>query len=225
MKSYRTNAIVLRRTNYGEADRIIQVLTPNYGKVSIIARGVRREKSKLAGGIELFALTDITVGAGKGELSILTGARVVTFYQNILTDYERLQFGYEGIKQLSKAADALDEPAFFTLLSELLQYLDDLSIDLRLVRAWFWLQLSILLGAGLNLATDNLGRKLAEDELYEFDFQDAVFVPKENGKFTSQHIRLLRLLSARSPRIAMQVRDATIYIDDCVWLAERSAAH
>ena len=46
----RTQAIVLRRTNYGEADRILQLLTPE-GKKSVMAKGVRKEKSKLAGGI------------------------------------------------------------------------------------------------------------------------------------------------------------------------------
>lgn len=49
----RTQAIVLRRTNYGESDRILNLLTPE-GKVSVIARGVRKEKSRLAGSIELF---------------------------------------------------------------------------------------------------------------------------------------------------------------------------
>ncbi|HRQ86596.1 MAG TPA: recombination protein O N-terminal domain-containing protein, partial [Candidatus Saccharibacteria bacterium] len=50
MKTERTRAIILRRTNYGEADRILQLLTPE-GRKSAIARGVRKEKSKLAGGI------------------------------------------------------------------------------------------------------------------------------------------------------------------------------
>lgn len=54
MKTYRTQAVVLRRTNYGEADRILQLLTPD-GRRSVMARGVRKEKSKLAGGVELFA--------------------------------------------------------------------------------------------------------------------------------------------------------------------------
>ena len=51
-ESERLRAIVLRRTNYGEADRILQLLTPK-GKRSVMAKGVRRERSKLAGGIEL----------------------------------------------------------------------------------------------------------------------------------------------------------------------------
>ncbi|HEU4830668.1 MAG TPA: DNA repair protein RecO, partial [Candidatus Saccharimonadales bacterium] len=93
MKTYRTRAIVLRRTNYGEADRILQLLTPE-GKRSVMARGVRREKSKLAGGIELFAVCDVVIGEGKGELGILTSSRLIHFYGAILKDYDRLQFGY-----------------------------------------------------------------------------------------------------------------------------------
>ena len=69
MKTERMRAIVLRRTNYGEADRILQLLTPE-GRRSVMAKGVRREKSKLAGGIELFALTDVVIGQGRGELGI-----------------------------------------------------------------------------------------------------------------------------------------------------------
>ena len=60
MSVERTQAIVLRRTNYGEADRILKVITPQ-GQRSIMAKGVRREKSKLAGGIELFAISDMTL--------------------------------------------------------------------------------------------------------------------------------------------------------------------
>ena len=61
-KDLRTKAIVLRRTDYGEADRILQLLTPS-GKRSVIARGVRKEKSKLAGGIELFSVSDVLIHA------------------------------------------------------------------------------------------------------------------------------------------------------------------
>jgi len=74
MKTERTRAVVLRRTNYGEADRIVQLLTP-VGRRSVMARGVRKEKSKLAGGIELFAVSDVVLGQGKGDLGVVTSAR------------------------------------------------------------------------------------------------------------------------------------------------------
>ncbi len=225
MKIIRTKAIVLRRTNYGEADRIVNLLTPEYGKLSVMAKSVRREKSKLAGGIELFARCDVTVNTGKGDLGILTGARLEQFYKNILNDYDRLQFGYEVIKQISKAADQLDEPAFFDLLDQALASLNDEEIDLKVVKAWFWLQLAILLGVGLNLATDNNGMKLVEDARYSFDSNDSVLVFHENGDVRSDHIKLLRLLSAQPPKVAMQVQGVGTLIDDCLWLAEQAVAH
>jgi DNA repair protein RecO (recombination protein O) len=51
MRQFRTQAIILNRTDYGEADRIISFLTPDHGKVKAIAKAVRKSKSKLAGGI------------------------------------------------------------------------------------------------------------------------------------------------------------------------------
>ena len=73
MKSERLRAIVLRRTNYGEADRIVQFLTP-MGRRSAMARSVRKEKSRLAGGIELFAVCDVVLTKGRGNLAVLTSA-------------------------------------------------------------------------------------------------------------------------------------------------------
>ncbi len=225
MSTVRTKAIILRRTNYGEADRILQLITPTDGKISVIARGVRREKSRLAGGVELFARSDVTIHQGKGDLSVLTGARLEKFYSSILQDYERLQFGYEAIKQIAKAAESLDEPAFFTLLDETFAALDDKQIILVATKTWFWLQLGILLGIGLNLATDDKGMKLVEGAMYNFDEMDGVFVFHPAGRFTSDHIRLLRLLSAQSPKVAGNVQGLDKLIDDCLWVAERAVAH
>lgn len=225
MKTIRTKAIVLRRTDYGEADRILNLLTPDHGVVNAIARGVRREKSKLAGGIELFARCDVTVGSGRGELGIITGARLEKFYANIMTDYERLQFGYDAVKQVAKAADALDEPAFFDLLDQTLEAIDDLTIDLRITKAWFWLQLAIVLGIGMNLSTDSNGMKLVEDARYNFSEADHAFVFHDNGTFDSSHVKLLRLLSAQPPKVAAHVRGVDGLISDCLWIAERAVAH
>ncbi|HEY1085195.1 MAG TPA: DNA repair protein RecO [Candidatus Saccharimonadales bacterium] len=224
-KIIRTKAIVLRRTNYGEADRILQLLTPEHGKVSAIAKGVRREKSKLAGGIELFARLDLTVNFGKSDLGIITGSRLEQFYGSILADYDRLQFAYEVVKQMNKAAETLDEPAFFDLLDQTLACLDDDKISLKAVQTWFWLQLAILLGVGLNLATDDKGMKLVEDAMYDFDEVQVVFVFREKGRFSSDHIKLLRLLSAQPPSLATKVEGIEKFIDDCLWLAERASAH
>jgi len=225
MKPIRSKAIVLRRTNYGEADRILQLLTPEHGKVSVIAKGARREKSKLAGGIELFALCDVTFLPGKGEMGTLTGARLDTFFAHILDNYDRLQLGYEAIKQITKVAETVDEPAFFELLKVTFESLNDAEINDKVIEAWFWLQLAILMGVGMNLATDINGMKLVEESRYNFEEADSAFVYSENGRFTTEHIKLMRLLSAQPPRVAQQVKGIENLIADCVWLARNSVTH
>lgn len=215
----RSQAIVLRRTDYGEADRILQLLTPDQGKISLMAKGVRKEKSKLAGGIELFAVSDIGFISGKSDIGTLTGAKLERYFSHIVEDYDRTQLAYEAIKQISKAAETVGEAAFFELLRQLFAALDDLKLPLGLAETWFWLQLNILLGLGMNLTTDANGMKLVEDSRYDFDESDMAFVYRPSGRFTTDHIKLLRLLSARPPQVAAQVRGVTDLVADVTWLA------
>lgn len=225
MKPIRTKAIVLRRTNYAEADRILQLLTPDHGKLSVIAKGVRREKSKLAGGIELFAICDVSIIPGKGDMGTLTSSRLDTFYGHIMEEYDRLQLGYEAIKQVNQAAEVVSDPAFFELLATTFSSLDTKEINEKITAAWFWLQLAILLGVGLNLATDENGMKLVEESRYNFSEDSMSFIYHEQGRFTTEHIKLLRLLSAQPPQVAQHVQGVDTLIGECLWLAERSVAH
>lgn len=224
MKPLRTKAIVLRRTNYGEADRIVNILTPDHGRLSVMAKGVRREKSKLAGGIELFAVSDVTLVSGKSELWTLTGAKMDTFFAHILSDYDRMQFGYEAIKQVSRATEQLDDSAFYELLQTTLESLNDTAIALDITVSWFWLQLAILLGTGLNLATDINGMKLVEDKNYVFDMENMAFVFHERGEYTTERIKLLRLLSVQTPAVVAKVKGTAKLLKEVRWLAERAVA-
>src|SRR5690242_19276754 len=99
-RQFRTPAIVLRRTNYGEADRVISLLTPDRGKLSAIAKGVRKQKSKLAGGLELLAVCDVTLLEGRGDMLLVTSARLDQFYGDILQEYERMELAYAFIKDI-----------------------------------------------------------------------------------------------------------------------------
>ena len=221
MKPVRTKAIILRRTNYGEADRILQLLTPEHGKLAAMAKGVRREKSKLAGGIELFAVSDVVLAPGKGEMWTLTGAKMDTFFAHILTDYDRMQFGYETIKQTSRLAEQVSDPAFFRLLLETFNALNDANISLDITVSWFWLQLDILEGQGMNLATDINGMKLVEGKNYTFDGESMTFSFNDNGEFTTEHIKLLRLLSAQPPQVVARIKDVKPLVAQCRRLVER----
>ena len=204
MRTTRTKAIVLRRTNYGEADRILQLLTPD-GRRSVMARGVRKEKSKLAGGIELFALSDVVIGEGKCQLGVLTSAKLDFFYRHIMEDYDRLQLGYQAIKLVARASEAVDEPEWFDLLSEVLMGLDVHTIPLPLIEVWFYMRYASLLGHELNLERDTDGMKLESDVHYRYDAADQGLRKVERGEITSEHIKLMRLIATRPLKVLIQI--------------------
>lgn len=204
---------MLSRVNYGEADRIMQIITPEQGKLGVIAKGVRREKSKLAGGIELLAVCDMTLHQGRGELAIVTSARLDKFFSHILEDYDRLQFAYYVLKDIGRAAEILTEPAFYELARQALESLDDAGIDLRITELWYRLQMAILLGVGINLATDENGMKLVEDATYRYDVEENAFVYHTKGQYTSDHIKLLRVASAQGPPVISQIKHVGELLD------------
>ncbi len=223
MKTTRTQAIVLRRTNYGEADRIVQLLTP-LGRFGVMARGVRREKSKLAGGIELFAICDVVVGQGKGELGMLVSARTVQFYRHILEEYERTQMAYEMLTEVARASDSLDEPEWYDIASEVLMALDVLTVPLTLIQAWFYIRMSMMMGEELNTMRDNQGNLLTPDQRYRYDSSEKSFILAANGDITADHIKILRLLSAKPLTTLLQVGGMSAYLSEVVYVARQHAS-
>jgi DNA repair protein RecO (recombination protein O) len=222
MSVERTRAIVLRRTNYGEADRILRMITP-LGQRSVMAKGARREKSKLAGGIELFAISDVVINSGKGDLGVLTSARLVHFYRHILEDYDRLQFGYEVINLVSRASEHIDEPEWYGVLSEVYMGLDLLTIPLQLTQSWFYLHYAELTGYELNLERDVAGQLLDEDKTYMYDMNEKGLRPAEQGDIDANHIKLLRILATRSIQTVAQIGGVESILPD-VWLIARQHA-
>lgn len=223
MKTIRTSGIVLRRTNYGEADRVVQLITP-LGRKSVMARGVRREKSKLAGGIELFAISDVVIGDGRGELGILTSARLVHFYRHILEDYDRLQFAYEMLKLVASASETVDEPEWFDVASEMLMGLDASTIQLDVAKAWFYLHYAGLLGYELGLRYDVDGNALEADASYRYDVSEKGLRRAVNGELTSEHIKFLRILSSKPLKTIAQIGGVGSVAAECLALARQHAA-
>ena len=218
----RTKAIVLRRTNYGEADRIIQLLTPQ-GRYGAMVKGARREKSKLAGGIELFTVSDIVLRKGRGDLFTLTSASLVYFYREILADYDRLQFGYDAISLVSKASDAIDEPEWFDVLFEVLKALNLASIPLDLIKVWFYVHYAALLGVQLNVQRDSTGAKLYEGGRYMYDVSERSLRETPDGSITSDHIKLLRLVNGSPLSALVKVGGLANILPDCLVLARQHA--
>lgn len=222
-ESERLRAIVLRRTNYGEADRVLQLLTPR-GRRSVMAKGVRRERSKLAGGIELFALCDVVVRSGRGDLGMLTSARLVAFYRHILEDYERMQFAYLAMKLVARASEDIDESEWFGVLHQTMEQLNDILISRQLIETWFYVQYTELMGDELPLRRDVAGRLLVVDRQYMYDVGEKALRLSEQGDITADHIKLLRLIQAKPLSTIVQIGGIENIIADCWLLARQHAA-
>ena len=221
-QSERLQAIVLRRTDYGEADRILHLLT-SAGRRNVIAKGVRREKSKLAGGIELFALCDVVVRRGRGELGILTSAQLQQFYRHILDSYERMQFGYEVLKLVNRASEQVDEPAWFSVAQQVLAQWNNVKVEQKLIETWFYLQYAGLLGDELNLRTDVAAHALSPDKTYMYDSTEKGLRPAEQGDLSADAIKLLRLIQAKPLANVAQIGGIAEVISAC-WLVARQHA-
>jgi DNA repair protein RecO (recombination protein O) len=84
-RTYQTEAIILRRRNWGEADRILTLFTPQRGKVRVRAVGVRKPASRKAGHLELFHRANLFLAKGR-DFDIITQAETVEAYARLRED-------------------------------------------------------------------------------------------------------------------------------------------
>src|SRR6476646_11311739 len=122
---YSTEAICLRRTDFGEADRILTLFTPTYGKVRAVAKGVRRTTSRLAGHLEPFTRTQLLLATGR-DLDIVTQAEAKERLDALRQDVGHATgAGYVAELVDRFLEDADPHPRLYTLFVETLRLLDD----------------------------------------------------------------------------------------------------
>lgn len=213
----KTNAIVIRRVKYEEADRILTLITPQ-GKIPVIAKSVRKEKSKLAGGIEMFCLSEVTIHACRNKLAILTSAKMKRFYQNLLTDFARMEAASEILKAINKASEFTDNAEFFDLTQQSLAGLDDM-VDIEVVMAWFYFNLARMTGEQVNLYYDTNGEKLREDCRYVWDSTERTLRESKNGRISANEIKMMRLMLSAKLGLMSRVKEASQMASELLYIA------
>src|SRR3990172_809361 len=125
MATYKTKGIILKRTNLGEADRIITIYTEKHGKVKAVAKGVRKTLSKLAGHLELFCLTDFIIAEGRNLDTICSAETIKCFFKlrNNLNSTHQAYYLAEIIDKMTEENES--HPEVFDLLDEVLERIDN----------------------------------------------------------------------------------------------------
>jgi DNA repair protein RecO (recombination protein O) len=142
---YRTDAIILRRTDFGEADRLLTVFTPEQGKVRLLAKGVRKMTSRKAGHVELFMLTNMLVAQGR-TWDIISQAEIVESYRDLREDLDKTGYAYYLAELIDRFTEEHDPNApVFELLALTLAHLS-LADEAFIVLRYFELHLLGLTG-------------------------------------------------------------------------------
>jgi DNA repair protein RecO (recombination protein O) len=151
-RAVKTEAVVLRSMRYGEADRILQLYTPNRGRVSAIAKGVRRARSRFGGRLEPFFRLRIELHEGRSELLTVTGAQTVDGHARLRGDGRALDAAARACDAVGRLFETTEpHPGVYNLLCRKLSLLDEQagigsSTDRAAALAF---RLKLLLAAGL----------------------------------------------------------------------------
>lgn len=123
MPQFKTEGIILKRKDFGEADRILTVFTKRFGKVSVLARGVRKITSRRAGNVELLNRTMMFLHQGK-NFYILTEAESIDTYEKLKSDLTLSTYAYHLIELTDKlTAENQENPILYEHLIAVLEKL------------------------------------------------------------------------------------------------------
>jgi len=145
----KTEAVVLRSMRYGEADRILHLYTPHRGRVSAIAKGVRRTRSRFGGRLEPFFRLQIELHEGRGELLTVTGAQTVNGHASLRENARALDAAARACDAVGRLFETPEpHPGVFNLLCRKLSLLDEDPAGATRASALAF-RLKLLLAAGL----------------------------------------------------------------------------
>ena len=122
---FKTEAVVLRSIRYGEADRILHLLSASRGRIGAIAKGVRKPRSRFGGRLEPFFRLDLVLYEGRGDLSTVTAAHTVAAHPHLRDDGAALGAAARACDAVLRLCDAEEpNPAAYNLLCRYLSILD-----------------------------------------------------------------------------------------------------
>src|SRR5512143_2223379 len=105
---YRTEAVVLRRSDLGEADRILTLFARGYGKIRVVAKGVRKPASRKVGHVELFTRVDMLLAQGH-SLDVVSQAQMLDAFGPLHKDLERSVYAAHFVELVDAFTEESDQ--------------------------------------------------------------------------------------------------------------------
>jgi DNA repair protein RecO (recombination protein O) len=139
-RSYQTEAIIIKKTKLGEADRILTLYTPLRGKIQGVAKGVRRPRSKLSGHLELLTHSQVWFARGR-NIDTITGCQTINGFLELKSSLELTSAALYTTELVNLfTAEHIENESLFRLLLETMERLAA-DTDNRLTLRYFELHL------------------------------------------------------------------------------------
>ena len=123
LRNYQTEAIIIKKTKLGEADRILTLYTPHLGKIQGVAKGVRRPRSKLSGHLELLTHSQVSLARGR-NIDTITGSQTISSFLELKSDLDLTSQALYATELVSQfTADHIENHPLFKLLLETMEQL------------------------------------------------------------------------------------------------------
>ena len=143
---YRIEAIVMHRSDVGEADRLLTVLSRERGKLRLNAKGARKVGSRKGGHVELFVRSKMLIAKGRGDIDIVSQVEMIDAYRGLREDLTRSTYAHYAVELVDAfAEEGSEQPEMFDLLAEALTWIATAD-NLPLAARYFELKLLTLAG-------------------------------------------------------------------------------
>ncbi len=124
MPTYAAEAVVLRKGNFGEADQVVTLLTRYHGKVSAVAKGVRKMGSRKGGNLDLLNHVKAYLAEGR-NMDLITEVELVSAWPHLKADLEKVAMAYQIIELVNEfMTEDQENQLVFRLTVEALTYLE-----------------------------------------------------------------------------------------------------
>lgn len=165
-RTFRSEAVVLKRSDFGEADRLLTLYSREQGKIKAIAKGARKPQSRKTGHVELFMRSNFLFAKGK-DLAIITQAEMVESYSALRDDLIRTTYASYALELLDQfTVEADPHLGIYELLAKALGWFANHD-DVLLIARYYELRLLSLTGFQPQLFTCvSCGEAITEQDQY-----------------------------------------------------------
>ena len=162
---------------------------------------------------------DFNIHRGKGELGVITGAKMIKYFGNIIKDYSRTELATSILKKINQLSDSSDNPEYYDIVDQSMEALND-NTNLNLIKTWINFNIKKSSGEEINLYRDIEGNRLEPTKKYEWDYYEKSLKEKENGLITANEIKAMRLILTNKLKTVAKIKNIDEHISPIFSISE-----